>query len=65
MSPTHGAQAIDVPQREGIKETLESIIVALLLAFVFRAFVVDAFVVPVGSMPPAFTRSSYASVSAL
>ena len=34
------------------KETLESIIVALILAFVFRAFVVEAFVIPTGSMAP-------------
>jgi len=38
--------------REGIKETIESIVVALILAFVFRAFVVEAFVIPTGSMAP-------------
>jgi signal peptidase I len=31
---------------------VESIIVALILAFVFRAFVVEAFVIPTGSMAP-------------
>jgi signal peptidase I len=36
--------------REGVKDTLESIIVAFILAFVFRAFVVEAFVIPTGSM---------------
>mgnify|MGYP006304065235 FL=1 len=35
-----------------IKETFESIIVAFILAFVFRAFVVEAFVIPTGSMAP-------------
>ncbi len=35
-----------------IKETLESIVVAFILAFVFRAFVVEAFVIPTGSMAP-------------
>jgi len=41
------------PRREdGPKETIESIIVALILAFVFRAFVVEAFVIPTGSMAP-------------
>jgi signal peptidase I len=35
-----------------IKETIESIIVAFILAFVFRAFVVEAFVIPTGSMAP-------------
>lgn len=37
---------------DGIKDTFESIIVALILAFVFRAFVVEAFVIPTGSMAP-------------
>lgn len=35
-----------------LKETLESIIIAFILAFVFRAFVVEAFVIPTGSMAP-------------
>lgn len=34
------------------KETLESILIALMLAFVFRAFIVEAFVIPTGSMAP-------------
>ncbi len=36
----------------GVKETIESILVAFILAFVFRAFVVEAFVIPTGSMAP-------------
>jgi len=39
-------------QHEWIKDTIESIVVALILAFVFRAFVVEAFVIPTGSMAP-------------
>lgn len=39
-------------QHGGAKETVESIIIALILAFVFRAFVVEAFVIPTGSMAP-------------
>src|SRR5215211_1039424 len=35
-----------------VKETLESILVAFILAFIFRAFVVEAFVIPTGSMAP-------------
>lgn len=35
-----------------IRETLESIVIAFVLAFVFRAFVVEAFVIPTGSMAP-------------
>jgi hypothetical protein len=40
------------PQRQGIIETLDSVVVAFILAFVFRAFVVEAFVIPTGSMAP-------------
>ncbi|NOT01582.1 MAG: hypothetical protein HOP29_13245, partial [Phycisphaerales bacterium] len=32
------------------KETTESIVIAFILAFVFRAFIVEAFVIPTGSM---------------
>jgi len=38
--------------RDTIKETIESIVMAFILAFVFRAFVVEAFVIPTGSMAP-------------
>src|SRR2546421_4634553 len=41
------------PQPEGnVKDTIESILVAFILAFIFRAFVVEAFVIPTGSMAP-------------
>ena len=41
------------PSPEGnVKDTVESILVAFILAFVFRAFVVEAFVIPTGSMAP-------------
>jgi len=32
------------------KETLESLVIAFILAFVFRAFTVEAFIIPTGSM---------------
>lgn len=38
------------PPRENFKETLESVVVAFILAFVFRAFIIEAFVIPTGSM---------------
>jgi len=41
-----------VPEQTSIKETIESILVAFILAFMFRAFVVEAFVIPTGSMAP-------------
>ena len=37
-------------KREGVKVVLEQIVIALALAFVFRAFVLEAFVIPTGSM---------------
>lgn len=39
-------------QGESFKETFESVVMAFILAFVFRAFVVEAFVIPTGSMAP-------------
>ncbi|MCP4249337.1 MAG: hypothetical protein GY778_20025 [bacterium] len=38
------------PPREGVKDTIESVVVAFILAFVFRAFIIEAFVIPTGSM---------------
>jgi signal peptidase I len=35
-----------------VRETVESILIAFVLAFVFRAFVVEPFVIPTGSMAP-------------
>jgi signal peptidase I len=35
-----------------IKETLISVIIAFIMAFVFRAFVIEAFIIPTGSMAP-------------
>lgn len=48
------AAAPKQPQKEesNIKETIESILVAFILAFIFRAFIVEAFVIPTGSMAP-------------
>ncbi len=40
------------PHRETVKETVMSVILAFALAFVFRGFVVEAFVIPTGSMAP-------------
>ncbi len=37
---------------QSIRETVESIVVAFILAFLFRAFVAEAFVIPTGSMAP-------------
>jgi signal peptidase I len=39
-------------QQDGTRETMESIVVAFVLAFLFRAFEAEAFVIPTGSMAP-------------
>lgn len=54
MNATATAPPVQEPpiRQEGVKDTFESIVVALILAFVFRAFVVEAFVIPTGSMAP-------------
>ena len=55
-STPHGASAGGPGKRQkehgSVKETIESILVAFILAFIFRAFVVEAFVIPTGSMAP-------------
>ena len=35
-----------------VRETIESIVVAFVLAFLFRTFEAEAFVIPTGSMSP-------------
>ncbi len=40
------------PPPETIKDTLISIVIAFTIAFVFRGFVIEAFVIPTGSMAP-------------
>src|SRR5438046_5450724 len=46
------SKAADRSKSGGVKDTIESILVAFILAFIFRAFVVEAFVIPTGSMAP-------------
>ena len=36
----------------GVRETVESILVAVILAFLFRAYEAEAFIIPTGSMAP-------------
>lgn len=40
------------PAQSNVKETLEQILVAFILAFIFRCFIVEAYVIPTGSMAP-------------
>ncbi|MCS7033809.1 MAG: S26 family signal peptidase, partial [Phycisphaerae bacterium] len=47
-----GSKSSQHHEHTNVKETIESILVAFILAFIFRAFVVEAFVIPTGSMAP-------------
>ncbi|MCY2965847.1 MAG: signal peptidase I, partial [Planctomycetota bacterium] len=40
------------PRQESWRETVESIVIAFILAFLFRTFEAEAFVIPTGSMAP-------------
>lgn len=48
-TPTAAEQS---PRTDNTRETIESIIIALILAFLFRAFEAEAFEIPTGSMGP-------------
>ena len=39
-------------QSRGLRETVESVVIAVVLAFLFRTFVAEPFVIPTGSMAP-------------
>ena len=58
-----GSQTLTAPQKAekqsggffadaGVRETIESIVVAVILALLFRAYEAEAFVIPTGSMAP-------------
>lgn len=51
-SSAKGAKSAGWLTEAGIRETVESIAIALILAFVFRTFEAEAFVIPTGSMAP-------------
>src|SRR4051812_21480882 len=46
------APAAPIVQSHAIRETVESIVIAFVLAFLFRTFEAEAFVIPTGSMAP-------------
>jgi len=48
------ARQVESHQHEGLSivDTLQSLLIAFILAFTFRGFVVEAFVIPTGSMAP-------------
>jgi len=50
--PAEGEHGRKRRQGSGSRDTLESIIIAFVLAFLFRTFTLEAFVIPTGSMAP-------------
>ncbi len=52
MASSDSSSKAPASSSDSLRETLESIIIAFVLAFVFRAYVVEAFVIPTGSMAP-------------
>src|SRR3972149_1730449 len=54
--PKLPAQAASAPSHapatHAVRETIESIVIAFVLAFLFRTFEAEAFVIPTGSMAP-------------
>jgi signal peptidase I len=52
-SGTGDANTANAPKqspRDGLRETIESVVIAFVLAFLFRTFEAEAFVIPTGSM---------------
>ena len=45
-------EAARQPAKDGLRETIESVAIAFILAFLFRTFEAEAFVIPTGSMAP-------------
>lgn len=56
-NPPGSSRSADQPAPESVKDTLISVIIAFTLAFVFRGFVIEAFVIPTGSMAPTLMGS--------
>ena len=52
LAAVKSAEAAKPAKKDGTRETIESIVVAFILAFLFRTFEAEAFVIPTGSMAP-------------
>jgi signal peptidase I len=50
--PQQPAKPTEAPKTHAMRETVESIVIAFVLAFLFRTFEAEAFVIPTGSMAP-------------
>ena len=52
LPPAAASSAVSPLRKDGIRETVESVVIAFVLAFLFRTFEAEAFVIPTGSMAP-------------
>ncbi len=50
--PSDAKPKTHVPSSASVRETIESVVIAFVLAFLFRTFEAEAFVIPTGSMAP-------------
>lgn len=55
--------AAPTTSKESVKETIISVIIAFAMAFVFRSFVAEAFIIPTGSMAPTLNGAHMRYVS--
>ena len=56
---SQGAGRRYIPSPAAIRETVESVVIAFVLAFLFRTFEAEAFVIPTGSMAPTLMGRHY------
>ena len=52
MTSTPPSSPAAAPYSSALRETVEAVVIALMLAFVFRTFAAENFVIPTGSMAP-------------
>ncbi|HZW07878.1 MAG TPA: signal peptidase I [Phycisphaerales bacterium] len=62
-SPGRTTPATPAHPKESVKETIISVIIAFAMAFVFRSFVAEAFIIPTGSMAPTLNGAHMRFVS--
>jgi signal peptidase I len=62
----HAAKVLEKKQTDAslasVVDTIEAIIIALIIALTFRAFVVEAFVIPTGSMAPTLLGAHFKAI---
>jgi len=59
---SHAGSPLERDQLLSVKETLVGIVIAFVMAFVFRGFVIEGFVIPTGSMAPTLLGEHFRAV---